>query len=222
MYGKIKFLLKAVVVFAVVGIYKITAIGVVLHEFSHQIVVGLTGYRVFDVDYFSHVKHEMPRTVTDALLIGYAPLIINTSLGVIILSGSFGGRLPIKNPQLGGTWELAALQVIGIFVSVSLFFRAVPSLEDIENVVNLMSSQLEWYRVDLMILFLPSIPFFLPTYIGLAVSRKLGTRAVVDFGFTIFALISMFGVIEWWVPIGETIIVLFEIFETKFLEIVQQ
>lgn len=215
-------LVIAIVMYAVLGIYKVTVIGVVLHEFAHQIVVGLTGYRVIDVDYFSHVKHEMPRKVTDALLIAYAPLIVNTSLGIIILSGSFGGQFPIKKPVFGSTLELLFLQLIGIFISTSLFFHAVPSLEDIGNVVELISSRLRWYRIDLMILFAPSIPFFLPTYIGLVISRKLGTRAIIDFGFAIFALISVFGVVEWWIPIIEIVTSILEMLGQQVFELIEQ
>lgn len=186
---------------AIIWLYKITSLGIVFHEFAHQLLVEWRGYRVHEVDYFSHVTHDMPRSIIDALLIAYAPLIVNTMVSGTILFLTFGS-LPVSGSVLTfSSLKMLGVELVALFIVFSLLFHSIPSLEDIQNIVNLVKDEMEWYRIDLAILFLPFLPLFLPVYFGLLLSRKTHTRVVVDLGFVIFAVVSFFGIWEWWIPL---------------------
>lgn len=179
-------------------LYKVTSLGTVLHEFAHQLAVGVRGYRVYEVDYFSHVRHDMPTSLVDALFISYAPLIVNTTASLILTFAIFG-ELPTTLPALMPTsLKDAAITLSGMFLIISFLFHAVPSFEDIGNIKTLAEMQIKWYRIDLILAFVLLSPFFVPTYLGLLASRKTGTRVLIDVTFTLLVLLSIFSVLPWW------------------------
>lgn len=188
--------------------YKITSLGVVLHEFSHRIVISWRGYRVYEVDYFSHVEHEIPSSIFDSLLVLYAPLVVNTGVSIglafILFDGlpaSFSDLIPVSILDAGVTFG-------GMFLIVSFLFHSIPSLEDIENIKILASHKLKWYRLDLIFVFVILSPLYVPQYIGLLLSKKNPKiRVIIDFSFTIFVLLSIFGVFEWWLIIPKVDII---------------
>lgn len=184
---------------AIYYLYQITIVGVVFHEFAHQLLVSWRGYRVREVDYLSHVVHDKPRGIVDSMIIAYAPLLVNTIFAGGVLFVAFGFTFPMSGDVIMlESLKWTGARLLALYFSFSLLFHAVPSLQDIQNIVDLMKEQMRWYRIDLALIFLPLLPLFVPVYWGLLASRKTKTRSIVDISYVAFAFASFFGVVEWW------------------------
>lgn len=180
--------------FVVALLYKVTVLGVVLHELAHQFVAELFDLEVTEVDYTSHVQHEAPRTLVQAVLVSGAPLAVNTAFAAAALFLAVGST----------PFELAALSAtpydaIMVFVAFSLLFRAMPSVQDISNVFGGARRRLSWRRPHVLVAVLLLLPVVVPLYVGLRVAKATGTRVLVDLGYAAAALVLLFGVR---VPLG--------------------
>lgn len=186
----------------ITALYKLTVLGVVVHEFAHKITVQMCGYQVHDVDYYSHVDHEMPRKFAHALFIGYAPLFINTGLALAILYARFQ-QLPltltaIPTPRyITSPVYATALSLFTLFVALSLVFNAVPSVADIRNVFLLARHRISIFRPTSIIGSILILPLTLPLFVGLWLASRLGLRYLVDSAFTLLVALSVFGFIHW-------------------------
>ncbi|MEF8773812.1 MAG: hypothetical protein V5A23_00420 [Halobacteriales archaeon] len=175
---------------SVVGVlHWATLPGVVMHELAHQFVAELFDLRVTEVDYTSHVQHETPRSLVQAVLVAVAPLVVNTAFGAAALYLAADG-LPYSPSAL----SLAPFDVAMAFLAFALFFRAIPSLQDIANVFAGARRRLGWRRPQVLLGLVVLAPVLAPLYVGLWVARATGTRVVVDLGYAGLAFAALAGV----------------------------
>lgn len=170
-------------------LYRVTVLGVVMHELAHQFVAELFDLEVTEVDYTSHVQHEAPKSVLVAMLVAVAPLVVNSAFGVAAMYLAVG-RVPFAASALELTPYVAAMT----FVAFSLFFRAVPSVQDISNVFRGARRQLTWYRPHVLLVTLLLSPVLVPLYVALRVAKATGTRVLVDAAFAVLAFALLLGV----------------------------
>jgi hypothetical protein len=178
-----------------VWLYRVTVVGVVVHELAHQFVAELFDLEVREVDYTSHVEHEVPRTLLQAVLVAVAPLVVNTALGVGVLF-VLAGAVPFEPGQLELAWPTA----VALFVTFSLFFRAIPSVQDLANVFRATRRLARWYRPQVLVGALLLAPFLVPFYVALRVAKATGTRVVVDLGYATLAFLVVAEVVPLAVP----------------------
>lgn len=190
--GKLSWL-KFLYTLVIVSVYRITALGVVVHELAHQITVEWLGYEVYEVDYLSHVNHQVPRYFSHSIFIAYAPLVLNTTLATVVLYFGLGGL-----PTTPSALELSLQHAVALFVAFSLLLNALPSVEDVGNVIRLFKYRFKWYRIHILFSFAFVAPVVVPVYYFLRGTHRFNIRYVVDFGFTAFAFLLAFGVIPWW------------------------
>lgn len=169
-------------------LYTLTVPGVVLHELAHQFVAEVLGLEVREVDYTSHVVHEAPRTVLQALLVGLAPLVVNSAFAVGAL-WAVAGTVPVEPAALARTPETAAA-LLAAFV---LLFRAVPSTQDVANIFSTARRRFRWYRLDVVVAFLLLSPLVVPLYVLLWTARVTNARVVVDLGYAALAFAVLLG-----------------------------
>lgn len=200
----------------VVPLYVLTTPGVVLHELAHQFVAELFGLEVREVDYTSHVVHEAPRTITQAVLVAVAPLVVNTTFAVGAVYALAGGvPLDLATLDLGWTDPGAAatsgvpyvvaaveerwLDALAAYLVFSLLFRAVPSMRDVGNVFVTARRLFSWSRPGVLLLFLLLAPVLVPLYAGLWLARATGTRVAVDLGYAVVVVALLLGLTA---PVG--------------------
>jgi hypothetical protein len=101
--------------------------GVIVHELGHQLMCQLTGTPVREVCYFrfgepaGYVIHELPTSIWKHLLIGFGPLIVNTTLGFLL------GLLATQNEHLG---SVVLVQLAMWWLAVSVAMHSFPSRGD--------------------------------------------------------------------------------------------
>lgn len=122
--------------------YRLTALGVVLHEFAHEMLARQRGLEIHEVEYFTlksdrlgYVIHEAPRTYLDLFFVSVAPFIINTLFG---LAAFVSVGLYV---DLFGLWSLNLYGILGIigiviflWLGISATQHAFPSVTDIGNI----------------------------------------------------------------------------------------
>jgi hypothetical protein len=167
----------------------LTLPGVVLHELAHQFVAEVFDLEVREVDYTSHVVHEAPRTLTQAVLVATAPLAVNTAFAVAAVFLALGG-VPADPASLALTWPHA----VAVFLAFALLFRAMPSTRDVRNVFTAARRLFGWRRPHVVVLFVLLVPVLLPLYLGLRLADATGTRVVVDCCFAALGFALLFGV----------------------------
>lgn len=172
-----------------VGLYRVTVLGVVLHELAHQFVAELFGLEVRSVDYTSHVVHELPRSVVQAVLVAVAPLVVNTVFAVAAFYVHLG-RVPFDPAALALTW----IDVVVVFVAFSLLFRAMPSTRDVRNVFTTVRQRFTWSRPDVVLAFVLLSPALVPLYLALRIADATGTRVIVDLGYAALGFALLMGV----------------------------
>lgn len=177
-----------------VALYRVTVLGVVLHELAHQFVAELFGLEVREVDYTSHVVHELPRSVIQAVLVAVAPLVVNSAFAVGVFYVHLG-RVPFDPAVLALTW----LDVAVVFVAFSLLFRAMPSTRDVRNVFTTARRRFAWSRPDVLLVFVVLSPALIPLYLSLRIADATGTRVVVDLGYAALGFALLVGAT---VPVG--------------------
>lgn len=134
---------------------RLTAPGVVLHEFAHRLACDVLGVRVTDVSYLQradgdgrlgYVSHVVPRSYTKRVLIAVAPFVVNVSVAA--------GVLLAANQYFEDTVYLAAAYYLGFAV----LYHAFPSTGDAET---LKPHSWRGYLHPAFILFLPFTVFLL-------------------------------------------------------------
>ena len=195
----------------VVPLSRMTIPGVVVHELAHQFVAELVDLEVREVDYTSHVVHEAPRTLTQAVLVSVAPLLVNTAVAVGVVYLAVGAvpfdvgtldpgwtdptaALELGAPSLQAVVEERWLDVVAAYLVFSLLFRAVPSTRDVENVFGAARRLFRWSRPGVLVLFLLLLPVLAPLYVALRVAQVTGTRVLVDLGYVGLVLALLMGV----------------------------
>ena len=122
--------------------YRLTALGVVIHEIAHEIFARQRGLEVHEVEYFTlksdrlgYVIHEAPRTYVDLFFVSVAPFILNTVVGLaaFISVGLYIDLVGLWSPTLYGV--LAVLATILFFwIGISATQHAFPSVTDLGNI----------------------------------------------------------------------------------------
>jgi hypothetical protein len=171
-----------------VVLYRATVLGVVLHELAHQFVAELFGLQVRKVDYTSHVVHELPRTVIQAVLVAVAPLVVNSAFAAAVFYVHLG-QVPFDPAALAPHW----LDVVVVFVAFSLLFRAMPSTRDVRNVFTTVRKRFTWSRPDVLLVFVLLSPALVPLYLALRIADATGSRMVVDLGYAALGLALLMG-----------------------------
>ncbi|SKC82976.1 metalloprotease family protein [Maledivibacter halophilus] len=113
--------------------------GVIIHEVAHQLFCRLANVAVLDVCYFrvgnpsGYVIHEKPRKISQHILIGIGPFILNTLIGALIaMSASF----PVFRFHTGGP-----LDYIFIWLGVSIAMHSFPSTGDAKSIWEAIKSK---------------------------------------------------------------------------------
>lgn len=117
----------------------ITFPGVIVHEMAHQIFCRLSKVAVFEVKYFQvenpagYVRHEIPKKISQSVLISIGPFFVNTIIGAIIACPA---AIPVLkfNSQLIGTTLLVNYFLIWLGVSIAM--HSFPSTGDAQNIWN--------------------------------------------------------------------------------------
>jgi hypothetical protein len=107
--------------------------GVIVHEFAHKLACERLNIKVFEVKYFifsiklfggeaGHVIHEKPKKYLHSIIVGVAPLFLNTTLMVIFAVIS-------KYTVYGND-----INIILLWLAFSMGVNAFPSDQDMDNV----------------------------------------------------------------------------------------
>lgn len=117
----------------------ITFPGVVLHEISHRFMCDILNIKVYKVKYFclknrdgivGFVQHEPVNDLSSNILIGFAPLIINT-IFCMILTFPFNFSYALTGEYMPNIYNSILL-----YIGMSCGFNAIPSDQDMENIIN--------------------------------------------------------------------------------------
>lgn len=120
----------------------ITFPGVIMHEVAHRILCDMFAVRVYAIQYFSSNIHTKPIIYNDAdikhtyqqFLIAYAPLIINTMLGMvftfpfIISQNQLSISIYIPNIFIRICWYIT------YWIGFSFLYNAIPKKTFLENI----------------------------------------------------------------------------------------
>ncbi|HAM70599.1 MAG TPA: hypothetical protein DCM86_03035 [Verrucomicrobiales bacterium] len=105
--------------------------GVIVHEFGHQVLCRLTGTAVREVCYFrfgnpaGYVLHERPTSIWKQMLIGFGPLMVNSSAGFFLGLVATRHARDLDHPGvLGG---------ILIWLAISVAMHSFPSTGDAKS-----------------------------------------------------------------------------------------
>ena len=109
--------------------------GVIVHEWAHQIACRVFGVRVLSVKYFSlsggHVIHDKVSQPLASICIALAPLVVNTT--VAIICGCILAAMSY--------WQIdsAPLKILIIYLGITIGMHAFPSKQDIANFADLVA-----------------------------------------------------------------------------------
>jgi hypothetical protein len=109
----------------------VTFPGVVVHELAHQLACRFARVVVVDVCYFQlkrpngYVLHEPVTTVRKQLVVGLAPLVVNTLLGMLICMPATISVFVIGSPT--------AVDWLLMWLGVSIAMHAFPSRGDVRG-----------------------------------------------------------------------------------------
>lgn len=113
----------------------VTFPGVIVHELAHQLFCRLYKIPVFKVVYFQaanpagYVLHDAPQNKLQTVMISIGPFFLNTVLGALI-------ALPASLPVLHFGHSASLLDVILIYLGVSIAMHAFPSTGDAASIWN--------------------------------------------------------------------------------------
>ncbi len=127
----------------------LTAPGVVVHEFAHEVTCSLVGVEVREVEYFQrpdrggrlgYVRHVVPRSYTKRVLIAASPFALNTVAGfaVVVAAAVYV--------------ESIAYMAVALYLGFSLLYHAFPSYGDAST---LKPRSWRGYLHPAFLLFLP-------------------------------------------------------------------
>lgn len=109
--------------------------GVVMHEISHRLMCDFFKIPVYEISYFNkgsrragYVIHERTSSLTKSLLIGIAPLFINSILCMIL---TFPFNLPV---WITGQSIPTLFNIVLWWTGISMGANAFPSDQDVANV----------------------------------------------------------------------------------------
>lgn len=112
----------------------VSAVGVIIHEFSHYIMCKLLSVEIYtwslftvpdnkgDEFIFGYFEYETPSNYRQTLLINTAPLYVNTSIGLLLFY-----TIDIFSYSTGVSYII-------LFIIISIFAKALPSIGDVENI----------------------------------------------------------------------------------------
>lgn len=112
----------------------VTFPGIIVHEFAHQIFCRILRIPVFEVVYFrvgnpcGYVQHEATEDPLKVFLTSTGPFIINSLLGILILT-------PVAIPILKFHEYTNPLNLLLAWVGFSILMHAFPSTGDAKNMV---------------------------------------------------------------------------------------
>lgn len=112
--------------------------GVIVHELAHHIACDILNVPVYYTKYFhlwnkraGFVLHKNTKKLSDNVWIAFAPLILNTFIGVILLFPFFSVK------ALGTdfiTSSASNLYYFTTWLGFSILFNSIPSNQDVENI----------------------------------------------------------------------------------------
>lgn len=142
----------------------ITLPGVILHEIAHRLFCDINDVDVYEIKYFNflsrkagHVVHAGTPNFGHALLISIAPLIVNT-LVCMLLTFPYGikvllGTDFVQTPSIINHY----LQLFILWIGYSVGFNAIPSNQDMANLLEVVpegpASALLSLFIDIVALF---------------------------------------------------------------------
>jgi hypothetical protein len=118
----------------------ITFPGVIVHELAHQLFCRVYKIPVFKVVYFQvgnpagYVLHEVPETKWQTIMISVGPFFINTLFGALI-------ALPAALPVLEFGHDAGFLDIVQIYLGVSIAMHAFPSTGDANVIWSMMKEK---------------------------------------------------------------------------------
>lgn len=127
---------------ALILYYRLTALGVVIHELAHEIFARQRGLKVHEVDYFTlesdrlgYVIHEAPRTYLDLFFVSVAPFLLNTIVGLaaFLSVGLYADIVGLWSPTLYGA-AAVVMSILFFWIGISATQHAFPSLTDLGNI----------------------------------------------------------------------------------------
>lgn len=110
--------------------------GVMAHELGHQVFCHLTGTRVRTVCYFHFgdplgcVKHDMPTSIGKYMLIGYGPLLVNSTIGF------FAGLGAAASFSFASRYAGSCLTGVGVvltWLAMSVALYSFPGIQDAQE-----------------------------------------------------------------------------------------
>lgn len=116
--------------------------GVVMHEITHRFMCDVLGISVYDINYFSinnsragYVYHHKTDTVIQSLLIGFAPLLIN-SFFCMLFTLPYSSSLSVTGDGISYYGSMLLW-----WVGMSMGINAFPSNQDVDNVLTTVEEQ---------------------------------------------------------------------------------
>ena len=120
--------------------------GVMTHELSHHIFCIIFKAKVIEVCYYNfkdssgYVQHERPKHLYQDILIATAPFFLNTFLGGLIAYPTVINKLSNL-----GLISLNWIDILGMFISISIGMHAIPSKGDVLSTWNFVGdSDMNW------------------------------------------------------------------------------
>jgi hypothetical protein len=154
--------------------------GVIVHEFGHQLLCRFTETPVREVCYFrfgnpaGFVIHERPSSIWKHILIGFGPLIVNSSFGFLL------GILASRHFLHEGSLEIVG--GVLVWLSVSVAMHSFPSTGDAKSLWHAL-----WGEQSPVLARIAGTPL-----VGLIYLGALGS---------IFWLDLIYGAaVAWWLP----------------------
>jgi hypothetical protein len=114
--------------------------GIIVHEFAHRLFADWSGVPVYQVCYFrfgspaGYVVHAPARDLRGAFLISVGPLIVNTILCAVLTFG------PVVRMGILEIDEMSWVQVLLLWIGISIGMHAFPSNVDMQSLVSAVKS----------------------------------------------------------------------------------
>lgn len=125
--------------------YLTTCIGVILHEHAHKRFAKACGLEIYDVTYFNldnphlgYVTHSPPRSYLDMFAINIAPVLLNTTLGLLAYTLIIT-MISLSPTSDFGTWQWIVVGH-GAWAATAITIHAPISRGDLSNINNAMKA----------------------------------------------------------------------------------
>lgn len=159
--------------------------GILLHELSHALAVNVAGGNVTKFNWNS-VEHEGEYTIFGALLIGYAPLVINSAVAYWLVKF--------------WVFPLSMAAKVGVmYVTFSIALSALPSYSDAVNPWKLfwkISKKAPIYSLFVLPFLLLTIPGLILSYLGYRSSVFMWATSIAYMGVILSVSLWATGAIE--------------------------